>query len=87
MENATKESNIFYSQQPAEKTNFPDQEFDLVLISQSIHWFDLDEFFLEAKRVLKSNEIIAAIGYDLPRLTPEINSLIDYLYSDIIGNH
>lgn len=87
LENAAKESNIFYSQQPAEKTDFPDHEFDLILISQAIHWFNLDEFFQEAKILLKPNGIIAAIGYDLPRLTPEINSLIDYLYSDIIGDY
>src|SRR6185437_5143064 len=39
LDNAQKQNNIFYSLQPAEKTNFPDNFFDLVVVAQAVHWF------------------------------------------------
>lgn len=85
LKNAAQEKNIHYSKQPAEETNFKEDYFDLIVVSQAFHWFDFDLFFNEAKRVLKENGILAAIGYDLPRISPEINEWIDKLYKDIIG--
>jgi SAM-dependent methyltransferase len=85
LKNAAQEKNIVYSQQAAEQTQFPDDYFDLIVISQALHWFDFDSFFAEAKRLLKDKGIIAAMGYDLPRISPEINDWIDRLYKDIIG--
>lgn len=87
LDNAAIEKNITYSKQPAETTNFQDNYFDLIMVSQALHWFQLDKFFKEAKRVLKPNGILATIGYDLPRLNLEINQKIDHLYGDIIGDY
>ncbi|HSJ68610.1 MAG TPA: class I SAM-dependent methyltransferase, partial [Anditalea sp.] len=40
MSQASLSPNINYSVQPAEKTNFEDDTFDLITIGQAIHWFD-----------------------------------------------
>jgi SAM-dependent methyltransferase len=85
LNNAAHEKNIHYSKQPAEQTNFEDNDFDLIVVSQAIHWFDFEFFFSEAKRVLKNQGIIAAVGYDLPRISPEVNDWIDKLYKDVLG--
>lgn len=84
LKNAALSANILYSQQTAEKTNFENQFFDFIIVSQAIHWFDFDLFFKEVKRVLKPKGILAVAGYDLPRLSPEINSLIDTLYKETL---
>ncbi|HEY5392662.1 MAG TPA: class I SAM-dependent methyltransferase, partial [Hanamia sp.] len=39
IDNALRSDNISYSVQPAEKTNFKDHRFDLIVIAQAIHWF------------------------------------------------
>ncbi len=54
---------VRYSVQPAEKTNFAEDQFDLVSVAQALHWFDYDLFWDEVKRVLKPNGIFAAWGY------------------------
>lgn len=84
LKNAAQSSNIHYSQQPAESTDFEYNFFDLIVVSQAIHWFDFDLFFKEVKRVLKPNGILVVAGYDLPRLSPEINSITDKLYKEIL---
>ncbi|MFA7686864.1 MAG: class I SAM-dependent methyltransferase [Moheibacter sp.] len=84
LKNAVQKSNIKYSRQPAEQTDFEDGSFDLIMVSQAIHWFDFDLFFKEAKRVLKPDGILAVAGYDLPRLSPEINQLVQKLYKETL---
>jgi len=48
--NAIPETNVHYSVQPAEATNFPDAYFDAVIVAQALHWFDLDQFWVEVNR-------------------------------------
>lgn len=73
LKNATSMTNINYSLQSAEKTNFPDHCFDLVTVAQAAHWFDFDQFNPEVKRVLRPGGVIALVGYGLV----EVNSIID----------
>ncbi|MGN0003348.1 MAG: class I SAM-dependent methyltransferase [Sphingobacterium composti] len=79
--------NIHYSAQPAEKTTFENNTFDLITVAQAVHWFDFDKFNTEVKRVGKPNGIIALIGYELNNITPEIDTIIRRFYTDIIGNY
>ncbi len=80
--------NIFYSIQPAEQTNFEDNTFDLVTVSQALHWFAINEFYTEVKRVTKSGGWIAVWAYTLPYVSPEIDELVHVkLYKEILGSY
>jgi len=85
--NALKKANIEYLIEPAGKTSFANNQFDLITVAQAIHWFDLDKFYSEAKRTLKPNGIIAVIGYSLIRFNPAINQIIDDLHDNILGDY
>ena len=85
LNHAFQEKNIQYSQQPAEKTNFESNSFDLITVGQAVHWFDIELFNQEVKRVGKQNSIIALIGYELAYVTPEIDEVILHFYKKIIG--
>ncbi|MEM1119348.1 MAG: class I SAM-dependent methyltransferase, partial [Bacteroidota bacterium] len=85
LKSAAQKSNIHYSNQRAESTNFPDQTFDLITVAQAIHWFDFAAFYQEVKRVLKPNSILAIFGYGLLRIEG-INDQLDYFYKDLIGS-
>jgi ubiquinone/menaquinone biosynthesis C-methylase UbiE len=63
LDNAVKKSNINYSIQAAENTQFPDNSFDLITVAQAVHWFNFDAFNAEIKRVAKPNAIVAIWGY------------------------
>ena len=76
--------NIFYSKQAAEKTDFPSSQFDLVTVSQALHWFQFDQFYKEVKRVAKPGARIAVWMYSLPQVTEPVDQLVSVeLYKNI----
>jgi ubiquinone/menaquinone biosynthesis C-methylase UbiE len=85
LDHAGQVSNIFYSLQPAEQTNFNDDQFDLVTVSQALHWFDFDKFYREVKRVTKPGGWIAVWMYGGLSISPEIDQLKQAYYSNTLG--
>ena len=84
---ARRHPDISYSVQPAEKTNFPDHFFDLIIVGQAVHWFDFDQFYAEVNRTAKENALIVIIGYGRLRVSPEVDRVIDHFYREIIGSY
>ena len=82
--NAIQKSGVFYSVQPAEHTTFANDYFDIVTVAQALHWFDFDRFWPEVQRVLKSDGIFAAWGYDWFSISPEIDDIIQKNILEII---
>jgi ubiquinone/menaquinone biosynthesis C-methylase UbiE len=87
LDSAFRAENIFYSVQPAEKTNFVDNSFDLVTVAQALHWFRFDEFYKEVERVIKPGGVFAAWTYSLLRTTDEINAMIRDHHYNTLGDY
>lgn len=87
LKQANLKDNIIYSLGNAEKTDFADNTFDLITVAQAAHWFDLEYFYKEAIRVAKPNAVIAVWGYNLLRISTEIDKVIDRFYNDILGEY
>lgn len=86
LEYAGQRDNIVYSVQPAEQTNFPGNTFDLITVSQALHWFDFDKFYAEVNRVGKPGSLLAAWVYTLLHISPEIDELVRVeLYQKTLG--
>src|SRR5687768_3377362 len=60
---ATPHERVEYRAAPAERSALPDQDTDLVTVAQALHWFDLDPFYREVRRVLKPAGVFAAWCY------------------------
>jgi ubiquinone/menaquinone biosynthesis C-methylase UbiE len=73
--NAAPAANVRYSVQPAERTDFPDASFDAVCVAQALHWFDLERFYAEVRRVLRPGGVIAVWGYDWMRTARGFDAL------------
>lgn len=59
---------------------------DLVTVAQALHWFDLDAFYAEVRRVLKPGGVIAIWTYGMAQVDrPGVNDVLLHLYSDIVG--
>jgi len=95
IENAESRKNIRYEVFPAERTNIADSSIDLITIAQALHWFNLDDFYKEAKRVLRKDSeagirggggVIAAWAYGLHSISKEIDNITHSLYEDILGS-
>jgi ubiquinone/menaquinone biosynthesis C-methylase UbiE len=83
--NATVMENILYKNEPAEKTSFGDQMFDLVIVAQAVHWFEFDAFYKEVYRILKPDGIFCVLGYGLFSSNPASDSILSEFYHDIVG--
>ncbi|MCW5517349.1 class I SAM-dependent methyltransferase [Muriicola sp. Z0-33] len=82
---ATKAENIYYKVERAEKTSFTESKFDLITVAQAMHWFDMEAFNNEVKRVAKNGAIIAIWGYGLLRINKEIDTYLDAFCNTTLG--
>jgi len=85
LEHAIKKDNIRYAIGAAEKTTFPDHQFDLITVAQALHWFDREVFYTEVRRVCRPGGILAVWGYAMLNIDPGIDKLILGFYNDTVG--
>jgi SAM-dependent methyltransferase len=77
--------NVEYHVEAAEHVSLRDASTDLVTVAVAIHWFNFDEFYREVKRVLKPDGVLAAWTYSLTKISPEIDTLIEQYYGEILS--
>ena len=87
LDNAISSDNIHYSLQKAEQTNFHDDTFDLVTVSQALHWFAFDDFYKEVKRVVKPGGWLAVWSYSRLPITHRIDALIEKHHFETLGEY
>ena len=63
----------------------PDRTADLVTVAQALHWFDLEPFLAEARRVLAPGGVLAMWCYGLCSLNPALTDIVDQYYSSTLG--
>jgi SAM-dependent methyltransferase len=80
-------SRVEYRVAPAERSGLDAQSIDLVTVAQALHWFDLDRFYAEVRRVLKPNGVFAALAYKLATVEPAIDVVVNRYYTDVIGKY
>ncbi len=76
---------VEYRCAPAEASNLAAASVDLLTVAQAIHWFDLDRFFAEARRVLRPGGVIAAWTYTLLDVEAGIDDLLSDFYQNVVG--
>ena len=82
---AVAKPNITYRVSPAETTPFSDQTFDLITVGQAVHWFNVEAFHQEVRRVAKPGAIIAEWGYGLNYVNETIDPIVLDFYRNRIG--
>ncbi|WP_163411171.1 class I SAM-dependent methyltransferase [Flavobacterium ajazii] len=85
LDNAIRAENIIYSKESAEKTSFKNQQFDLIVVAQAVHWFNFDVFYKEIYRILKPEGVFAVIGYGLFSTNSDSDKILRHFYYDIVG--
>ena len=81
--NASLRPNIHYRVEPAEQSSLPAGSVDLVCVAQALHWFDLDRFHGEVRRVLRPRGIVAFWTYADCRVDDRVDAHKDRLYKDL----
>jgi SAM-dependent methyltransferase len=83
--NAQSHETVQYRVAPAENSGIGSETIDLIMVAQALHWFDLDRFYAEARRVLKPDGILAASAYNLLHIQPVIDAIVDRYYYEVVG--
>ena len=82
---ASAHDGVEYRVAPAEDSGIAARSIDLVTVAQALHWFDLERFYAEVRRVAKPGCVLVAWGYTMLRIAPEIDCLVDRFYLDVVG--
>ncbi len=62
-----------------------DEFFDLVTIGQALHWFDLERFWPEVRRVLRPRGVVAAWTYDVVEIAPEVDRVLVWFNRELVA--
>ena len=76
---------VEYRVAPAEDSGIDSGTVDLIMVAQALHWFDLDRFYAEARRVLKPDGVLAASAYNLLHIEPTIDEVVNRYYYEVVG--
>lgn len=82
---ATVRPRVAYANARAERAPLRDGSVDLITVAQALHWFDLEAFHAEVRRVARPGAILAEWSYDLMHATPAVDALVQHLYRDVVG--
>lgn len=85
IKNAMRHARVNYRVATAENSGIESSSIDLLMVAQALHWFDLDKFYAEARRVLKSAGVVAASCYNLLEISPEIDPILHKFYKETVG--
>lgn len=83
--NAEPHANAEYRIAPAEESGIDSNTIDLITVAQALHWFDLERFYAEVRRVLRPRGVLAVWTYTFLHIDPAIDVVIDHYYSEVIG--
>ncbi len=83
--NAQSHEKVDYRVAPAEHSGIGSEGVDLIIVAQALHWFDLDRFYAEARRVLKPDGILAASAYNLLHIDPAVDDIVNRYYYGVVG--
>ncbi|KXW56632.1 class I SAM-dependent methyltransferase [Ferrovum sp. PN-J185] len=86
LQHAIKHPSIQYQTASAEQLPLKHHCADLLTAAQAAHWFNLDLFYSEVKRVLKPSGVLALISYGVLRIdSADINELFQQFYYEDIA--
>jgi SAM-dependent methyltransferase len=83
--NAQLHPRVEYRVAKAEANGLGLHSADLITVAQALHWFDLERFYAEVRRILKSEGVIAAWAYKLATVTENIDAVVKHYYSEVVG--
>lgn len=77
---------IVYRAAPADRSGLDDRSADIVTVAQALHWFDLDPFYREVRRVLKPAGVFAAWCYGVLQVEGDaVDAAVQHFYGTVAG--
>jgi SAM-dependent methyltransferase len=83
--NAERHPRIQYEARDASSSGLPTGSADLVVAAQAAHWFALDAFYAEARRVLVPDGVVALVTYGVLAVEGAPDSAVQDFYAGTLG--
>jgi ubiquinone/menaquinone biosynthesis C-methylase UbiE len=84
---ATPHHRVKYAVAPAEHSGLPDGSVDCAVAAQAAHWFDLEAYYREVRRVARSGGLIALVTYAVMDVDREISDIVQRFYWQTLDGH
>ena len=78
---ATSHPRVSYAVALADASGLEDRSVDLVTVAQALHWFPVERFVAEVRRVVAPGGALAVWCYTRPVLEPELDPILLQYYS------
>lgn len=87
LQHARRHPRIEYRVACAEKSGLDARSVDLVVVAAALHWFDLDRFYAEVSRVVRSGGLLAAWTYHVAHVGPPLDRILWPFYTDMVAQY
>ena len=77
-------ANVDYRCESASRSTIGSTTIGLTLVAQALHWFDLEPFYAEVRRVSLPGAPLVALTYNLLSIDG-VDEVIRHLYHDLLG--
>jgi len=81
---ATQHPQIDYRIASAEASGLDDGSVDLVTVASALHWFDIDGFYEEVRRVIRPGGVLAAWTYHVCYMEAPFDRLFRHFYFKVL---
>jgi SAM-dependent methyltransferase len=76
---------VEYRVAPAEATGLPARSVAAITVAQALHWFELDRFYREARRVLQLQGVLAVWTYNLLHISAAVDGIVERFHDEVVG--
>jgi SAM-dependent methyltransferase len=78
---------VTYLVAPAEASGLDPESADLVVAAQAAHWFDLERFYEEVRRVAKRRALLALVTYGIFHVEGDAEPIIQAFYRTTLAGY
>lgn len=76
---------VSYRVAKSEASELTDRCVDLAVCAQAAHWYDLDAYYREVRRVCRDGAAVALVTYGRNVLDSDVNAIVDDFYDRVAG--
>ncbi len=88
LEHALPHPDVDYRCARAEASGLEDSSIDLTTVAAALHWFELETFYAEVRRVSRPGAVLAAWSYGEKLVVNDaVTECVERLADDIVGSH
>jgi SAM-dependent methyltransferase len=87
LERATPHPRVEYRPGLAEDSGLPPGAVDLATAAQAAHWFDLDAYYREVRRVGAPGAVLALISYGMPTIDSPADQVLKRFHDQVLAPH